>query len=31
VNAARLPIIYGEKAFVEDGDLISYGPVVTDM
>jgi putative tryptophan/tyrosine transport system substrate-binding protein len=30
-NAAKLPTIYGEKTFVQDGGLISYGPVVTEM
>jgi putative ABC transport system substrate-binding protein len=30
-NAARLPTICAEKPFVEDGALISYGPVVTEM
>jgi putative tryptophan/tyrosine transport system substrate-binding protein len=30
-NAARLPTIHGEKTLVEDGGLISYGPVITEM
>jgi len=29
--AARLPTIHTEKLRVEDGGLISYGPVVTEM
>jgi putative tryptophan/tyrosine transport system substrate-binding protein len=30
-NTIRLPTMHGEKAQVEAGGLISYGPVVTDM
>jgi ABC-type uncharacterized transport system substrate-binding protein len=30
-NAARLPTIHSEKLRVEDGGLISYGPVFTEM
>jgi putative tryptophan/tyrosine transport system substrate-binding protein len=30
-NAARLPTVHGEKTLVQDGGLISYGPVVTEM
>jgi putative ABC transport system substrate-binding protein len=30
-NSARLPTIHSEKAYIEAGGLICYGPVVTDM
>jgi putative ABC transport system substrate-binding protein len=30
-NAIRLPSMAGDKAYVETGGLLSYGPVVTDM
>jgi putative ABC transport system substrate-binding protein len=30
-NAARLPTIYSEKPYIEDGGLICYGPAVTEM
>jgi putative ABC transport system substrate-binding protein len=30
-KAARLPTMHSEKAYIESGGLICYGPVVTDM
>jgi putative ABC transport system substrate-binding protein len=30
-TTARIPTIHGQKAYVEDGGLVGYGPVVTDL